>query len=407
MARTCGINLSVMAEVNRDIATFLAVHQHLSRSFIFLLLLTRFFTKFVSRSPRRYRRRDPSYNITGRIPGQINHLHRIIKLGDVQCVSNLRMDRNAFARLCYLVKNVSGVVDSRYVRIEEKVAMFLSILAHHKKVRVIGHDYVRSGQTVSCHFHEVLRAILKLHPILLVKPVPVDENCSNNTWKWFKGCLGALDGTYISVQVSNVDKAKYRNRKGTTSINVLGICNRDMQFIYALTGWEGSAADARVLRDAVNRQDGLKIPRGCYYLCDNGYPNVEGFLTPYRRTRYHMNQWVGGSFAPQNYKEFFNSKHCHARNVIERAFGLLKRRWAILCSPSFYPLKVHNRIVMACILLHNFIRSEMVDDPVDVFDDSSVELTETGDLDFIGNVESSPAWDTWRENLALSMYHSN
>ncbi|XP_075475591.1 uncharacterized protein LOC142506695 [Primulina tabacum] len=208
------------------------------------------------------------------------------------------------------------------VRIKLEAIYYLLTKAHHKKVRVIGHDYLRSGQTVRSHFHEVLRSILKLHPLLLVKPLPGDENCSNNTWKWFKGCLCVLDGTYISFQLPNKDKEKYINRKGTTAINVLGICNCDMQFIYALTGWEGSAADAHVLRDAVNRQDGLKIPRGCYDLCDNGYPNVEGFLTPYRRTRYHMDQWVCGFFAPQNYKEFFNSKHCHARNVIERAFGL-------------------------------------------------------------------------------------
>lgn len=118
---------------------------------------------------------------------------------------------------------------------------------------------------MSSYFHVVLRSILKLHPLILVKLVPVDENCSNDTWKWFKVCLGALDGTYISVQVSNKYKVKYRSRKGTTTINILGVCNLDTQFIYALTGWEGSAADARVLRDAVNREDCLKIPRGFYY----------------------------------------------------------------------------------------------------------------------------------------------
>ncbi|KAK4403144.1 hypothetical protein Sango_1055100 [Sesamum angolense] len=51
---------------------------------------------------------------------------------------------------------------------------------------------------------------------------------------------------------------------------------------YVLSGWEGSAADGRVLRDAVHRPVGVKVPTGNYYLCDNGYGNVEGFLTPYR-----------------------------------------------------------------------------------------------------------------------------
>ena len=35
-----------------------------------------------------------------------------------------------------------------------------------------------------------------------------------------------------------------------------------MKFIYVLAGWEGSASDARVLRDAVNRRNGLRIPTG-------------------------------------------------------------------------------------------------------------------------------------------------
>ncbi|XP_028085400.1 uncharacterized protein LOC114286431 [Camellia sinensis] len=35
-----------------------------------------------------------------------------------------------------------------------------------------------------------------------------------------------------------------------------------MQFIYVLLGWEGSASDSRVLRDAVSRPNGLKVPTG-------------------------------------------------------------------------------------------------------------------------------------------------
>ncbi|KAG8383769.1 hypothetical protein BUALT_Bualt04G0048200 [Buddleja alternifolia] len=58
-----------------------------------------------------------------------------------------------------------------------------------------------------------------------------------------------------------------------------------MNFVYMLPGWEGSAADGRVLRDAVSRANGLKVPTGQYYLCDNGYMNCPGFLAPYRGVR--------------------------------------------------------------------------------------------------------------------------
>ncbi|KAL0302687.1 UNVERIFIED_CONTAM: hypothetical protein Sangu_3084600 [Sesamum angustifolium] len=46
-----------------------------------------------------------------------------------------------------------------------------------------------------------------------------------------------------------------------------------MQFIYVLPGWEGSAADSRVLRDAISRRNGFVVPRGSYYLVDAGYTN--------------------------------------------------------------------------------------------------------------------------------------
>ncbi|CAN1262326.1 hypothetical protein LINPERPRIM_LOCUS11242 [Linum perenne] len=45
-------------------------------------------------------------------------------------------------------------------------------------------------------------------------------------------------------------------------MNVLGVCNSDMEFIYTLAGWEGSAHDGRVLRDALIRPNGLKVPKG-------------------------------------------------------------------------------------------------------------------------------------------------
>ncbi|KAL8541199.1 hypothetical protein ACS0TY_002451 [Phlomoides rotata] len=58
-------------------------------------------------------------------------------------------------------------------------------------------------------------------------------------------------------------------------------------------------------------------------------------------------------------------KHTRAMNVIERTFGLLKMRWGILRSPSWYSVKIHNKIIMACCLIHNFIRQEMEVDPLE------------------------------------------
>ncbi|KAF7813078.1 protein ALP1-like [Senna tora] len=120
---------------------------------------------------------------------------------------------------------------------------------------------------------------------------------------------GALDNTHVKVRVDPNEKTRFRNRKGDVTINVLGVCSQDAQFIYVLSGWEGSAADSRVLKSALSRPRGFKVPAG--------YNNAQGFLAPFRCQRYHLNEWRQGRH-PTNPRECFNMRHSAARNVIER-----------------------------------------------------------------------------------------
>ena len=58
------------------------------------------------------------------------------------------------------------------------------------------------------------------------------------------------------------DRPRFRSRKKEIATNVLGVCSPNMQFIYVLLGWDGFTADSRVLRDAISRPSGLKVPQG-------------------------------------------------------------------------------------------------------------------------------------------------
>ena len=71
---------------------------------------------------------------------------------------------------------------------------------------------------------------------------------------------------------------------------------------------------------------------------DAGYTNGPGFLAPYRGTRYHLNEWTGNN--PETYKELFNLRHSVARNVIERAFGLLKSG-GVYCAYHLFSTSKH------------------------------------------------------------------
>ncbi|XP_057778853.1 uncharacterized protein LOC130997533 isoform X1 [Salvia miltiorrhiza] len=390
----------------RDIR-FMLLQEILRFHVIQVAVLLAFYAK--ARSNKRKRgQRVLKYELISKIPDQEKYLNRLVGINDADCISNLRMDRRTFARLCVILREQGGLVDGRFVTVEEQVAMFLSVLAHHKKNRVVKFDFWRSGQTISHYVHAVLGAIIRIHHLFLATPEAVPDGCTDPRWRWFKGCLGALDGTYVSVMVGNEDKPRYRTRKGQISTNVLGVCDRQSNFSYVLTGWEGSAADSRVLRDAINRPHGLKVPKGKYYLCDNGYANSDGFLTPFKGVRYHLKEWGPNAARPQNKEELFNLRHSKARNAIERAFGILKMRWGILRSPSYYPIRVQNRIIMAAFLLNNFVRMEMPIDPIEQqFDDMAQEngvVIDAPHDEFIDTVECSPQWNAARNILAETMW---
>uniref|UniRef100_A0A2N9EMF2 Uncharacterized protein n=1 Tax=Fagus sylvatica TaxID=28930 RepID=A0A2N9EMF2_FAGSY len=313
--------------------------------------------------------------------------------GDLECLENTRMDRHSFHRLCDMLKTTGRLSATRNMNVEEMVAMFLHIVAHDVKNRVIKRQIARSGETISRQFNKVLNSIIRLYDDLLEKPEPVPEDSTDSVWKWFKNCLGALDGTYIKVNVLAEDRPRYRTRKNEIATNVLGVCTQDLKFIYVLTGWEGSAADSRILRNAVFRTNGL---RAFITFVMRDIPMAKDFLRHIERSY----SKVDGQSLARN----VNMKHCLARNVIERCFGLLKGRWAILRTKSFYPVKIQCRIITACCLLHNHIRREM---PIDPLENELSEVTSGQGLDgdVIRYVETSDIWSTWRDDLAKEMFN--
>jgi hypothetical protein len=107
---------------------------------------------------------------------------------------------------------------------------------------------------------------------------------------YFDGCLGAVDGSHIDAHVPEVLAPHYHNRKGRLSQNLLAACSFDLCFVYALPGWEGSAADGQVFGDA--RSTDFAIPPGCFYLGDAGFAISDALLIPYQGVRYHLHEWA-------------------------------------------------------------------------------------------------------------------
>ena len=90
-------------------------------------------------------------------------------------------------------------------------------------------------------------------------------------------------------------------------------------------------------------------------MADAGFQLKTGFLTPYRSTRYHLKEY--SVHQPENAREVFNLRHSSLRNAIERALGVLKKRFRIIASGTepHYLVDTQSDIILACCILHNYL----------------------------------------------------
>lgn len=85
--------------------------------------------------------------------------------------------------------------------------------------------------------------------------------------------------------------------------------------------------------------------------------NIVLVMQPYKGVRYHLNEQKLASLKPANAKELFNLRHASLRNIIERIFGVVKRRFQIFDNAPEYSQAMQIDIAYAAMRLHNFIKS--------------------------------------------------
>uniref|UniRef100_A0A453LRC2 DUF8040 domain-containing protein n=2 Tax=Aegilops tauschii subsp. strangulata TaxID=200361 RepID=A0A453LRC2_AEGTS len=81
----------------------------------------------------------------------------------VACYDQLCLTKRNFHDLCTMLRERCGLCDSVYVTVEEKVPVFLLVVDHSIKMRMLCGTYKRSLWTISTHFSAVLNTLLSLH----------------------------------------------------------------------------------------------------------------------------------------------------------------------------------------------------------------------------------------------------
>lgn len=286
------------------------------------------------------------------------------------------LQHHTFLDLIAWIRQETALDDTRYMRLEEKVAIFLHLCHQGAGYINTGLQFGRAPDTISRYaitildlqkltkssyrcFNSVLNTLVLLHYQTVRQPMstdPIPEAIHQNPklWPYFKDCIGAIDGTHIHAHIPAAEQAAWRNRKGFISQNVFAACSFDLQFTFIHAGWQGSAHDSLVLKDALAKQR-FKPPANRYYVADAGFYNCDFMLIPYAKTRYHLREYAKAQLRPETKEELFNLRHAQLRNAIKRIFGVIKRKFKILLRAPEYSIKQQIQLVLGLTALHNFI----------------------------------------------------
>ena len=103
-------------------------------------------------------------------------------------------------------------------------------------------------------------------------------------------------------------------------------------------------------------------------------------------------------------------RHSMLRNIIERAYGVIKKRFPTLGKMSSYPFHIQVDIVMSCFFLHNFVRrNQLYHDLFDILDDDDLHIDDD-DLnapdfdDYVEDPATHAQTVAWRDDIAQRMW---
>lgn len=204
-----------------------------------------------------------------------------------------------------------------------------------------------------------------LAPIYLRSPTREEwiDICNGYLKDWnFPNCVGAVDGKHFWIQAPPNSGSLYYNYKKTFSIVLMATCDHNYKFTLVDVGSYGSNNDAGIfsrsefgkalLNETLNLPRGVaKLPESeieipCFFVGDEAFQLTKNMMRPY-----------SGRGLDEK-KTIFNYRLSRARRTIENAFGILVSRWRVFRKPiCMQPTTVDN-IIMACICLHNFLKTE-------------------------------------------------
>ena len=172
-------------------------------------------------------------------------------------------------------------------------------------------------------------------------------------YKGMDNVIGAIDGTHIPIIGQKKHNENYINRKGFSSIILQAVCDHTMRFTDCFVSYPGSVDDARVFDNSDLHQrisdDALNMfPGDTFIVGDAAYKLETLMMTPYKD--------CGDLTRDQDRYNYVQSA---SRTVIERTFGVMKKRFPRLSqSIEMFNLAMITKFILAVCIIHNYRISE-------------------------------------------------
>lgn len=180
----------------------------------------------------------------------------------------------------------------------------------------------------------------------------------------FPKTIGCIDGCYIPIPLPKEHSEAYICRKNFPCIilqvcntvtednkfnifSLQAVCDHRLLFTHCYAGEVGSQHDAKVLKNSevwtyMHEQTEEMFPDDTHILGDKAYPCLPKLITPYKENGHLTHQ-----------QRHFNYMLSSTRSTIERAFGLLKKRFRRLKYLDVRSLQWIPKYIIASCVLHN------------------------------------------------------
>uniref|UniRef100_A0A0D3BVT9 DDE Tnp4 domain-containing protein n=1 Tax=Brassica oleracea var. oleracea TaxID=109376 RepID=A0A0D3BVT9_BRAOL len=223
-------------------------------------------------------------------------------------------------------------MDERFDQIFDQ--QFENLLIHHGIINIFGDEYLRRPTP------EDIQRLLDIGEIRRFSGMLGSIDCMH--WEW-KNCPTAWKG-------------QYTRGSGKPTIVLEAVASQDLWIWHAFFGPPGTLNDINILDrlpvfDDILQGRAPKVKYNvnrheyhlAYYLTDGIYPKWATF--------------VQSIPLPQGPKASLFATHQEVvRKVVERVFGVLQARFAIVKNPALLWDKIKiGKIMRACIILHNMI----------------------------------------------------